>query len=151
MTNFKALVFDMDGTIADLYGVNNWLEMLRAGDATPYKVAEPMYDMETLTFILNLLRANGWKIIVTSWLAKGSNKEYDKKVRQAKREWLKENDFPFDEIHLVKYGTKKHNVTKKHGGFQVLVDDNEEVRNAWTLGATIDANKNILSYLVGLI
>ena len=31
----KTLVFDMDGTIADLYGVEGWLEMLRAEDETP--------------------------------------------------------------------------------------------------------------------
>ena len=28
----KTLVFDMDGTIADLYGVKGWLKMLRAED-----------------------------------------------------------------------------------------------------------------------
>ena len=28
--------FDMDGTIADLYGVENWLEYLINGDAFPY-------------------------------------------------------------------------------------------------------------------
>jgi hypothetical protein len=44
----KTLVFDMDGTIANLYGVNNWLGMLREEDPTPYIVAEPMYDMEML-------------------------------------------------------------------------------------------------------
>ena len=27
--------FDMDGTIADLYGVEGWLEMLIAKDETP--------------------------------------------------------------------------------------------------------------------
>ena len=27
--------FDMDGTIADLYGVENWLEYLIAGDTFP--------------------------------------------------------------------------------------------------------------------
>lgn len=29
--------FDMDGTIADLYGVDNWLEMLIAEDTTPLR------------------------------------------------------------------------------------------------------------------
>ena len=27
--------FDMDGTLANLYGVENWLEMLEAEDTTP--------------------------------------------------------------------------------------------------------------------
>ena len=38
----KEIWFDMDGTIADLYGVENWLEMLIAEDPTPYAVAKPL-------------------------------------------------------------------------------------------------------------
>ena len=122
----KILVFDMDGTIADLYGVIGWLPMLRNEDPTPYVKANPMYDMD-------------------------STKEYDKKVRKAKTEWLKKYRFPFDEIHLVKYGTTKANCTRKYKGYQILVDDNETVRKGWTLGNTINANENILGELVKLI
>ena len=39
MTNTKVIVFDMDGTIADLYGVNGWLEMLNAENPKPYEIA----------------------------------------------------------------------------------------------------------------
>lgn len=45
----------------------------------------------------------------------------------------------------------KANCTRKHGGFQVLVDDNESVRNGWSLGMTIDANENIIPHLLDLI
>lgn len=147
----KTLVFDMDGTIANLYGVNDWLEMLRAEDPTPYIIAEPMYNVNILNFILNQLKADGWKIVVTTWLAKGSTKHYDTLVREAKLSWLEEHNFPFDEVHMVKYGTTKANCTRKLGGFQILVDDNEKVRNGWSLGATIDANENILEILEKLL
>lgn len=147
----KTLVFDMDGTIANLYGVENWLEMLRAEDPTPYIVAQPMYDMDTLKVILEMLKLQGWTIAITSWLSMGSTREYDKLVRQAKREWLERYDFPFDEIHLVAYGTTKANCTRKNGGYQILVDDNEKVRNGWNLGGTINANENILEKLVELL
>ena len=147
----KTLVFDMDGTIANLYGVENWLEMLRAEDPTPYIVAQPMYDMDALKVILEMLKLQGWTIAVTSWLSMGSTREYDKLVRQAKREWLERYDFPFDEIHLVAYGTTKANCTRKNGGYQILVDDNEKVRNGWNLGGTINANENILEKLVELL
>ena len=143
----KILVFDMDGTIADFYGVNGWLEYLNENNPTPYIIAEPLYDMVVLTSVLNILKTKGWKIVVTSWLSKDSTKEFDREVRQAKREWLKEYNFPFDEIHLVKYGTTKANCTRKLGGYQILVDDNEQVRNGWNLGATINANENILDKL----
>ena len=147
----KVLVFDMDGTIADLYGVNGWLEDLRNENPRPYEMAKPMYDMETLGYILEILKAQGWKVVVTSWLAKESTREYDEMVRRAKREWLARYQFPVDEIHLVKYGTTKANCTRKLGGYQILVDDNETVRKGWTLGETINANENILEKLVDLL
>ena len=147
----KVLVFDMDGTIANLYGVNDWLEMLRTENEKPYKIAEPMYDMDVLASILGLLRICGWSIVVTSWLAKDSTKAYDEKVRKAKKEWLAKYQFPYDEIHLVKYGTTKANCTRNKGGFQILVDDNEKVRKGWTLGDTINANENIIEKLVDLL
>ena len=151
MTDNKTLVFDMDGTIADLYGVNNWLEDLRSENPRPYEVAQPIYDMDILNALLTLFKSLGWKIVVTTWLAKDSSKEYDNLVRNAKLAWLEKYNFPYDEIHLVKYGTTKANCTRKIGGFQVLVDDNEKVRNGWNLGSTINANENIIEKLVDLI
>ena len=147
----KTLVFDMDGTIANLYGVENWLGMLHNEDPTPYIIAEPMYDMEVLNGTLQLLKANGWRIVVTTWLAKGSTKHYDNLVRMAKLEWLEMHNFPFDEVHMVKYGTTKANCTRKLGGYQILIDDNESVRKGWTLGDTFNANENILKELVKLL
>ena len=147
----RALVFDMDGTIADLYGVKNWLEDLRANNPRPYEVAKPLVDMDALNILLDTFKSKRWKIIVTTWLAKGSSTDYDNLVREAKIAWLRKYNFPFDEIHLVKYGTTKANCTRRHGGFQVLVDDNEKVRSGWNLGDTIDANKNILDFLIDLL
>lgn len=146
----KTLVFDMDGTIADLYNVNGWLEDLQAENTRPYEEAKPMYNMDKLARLLNLLKRKGWEIVVTTWLSKGGSKEYNNKVRQAKKEWLAQHNFPYDEIHLVKYGTTKANCTRKKQGYQVIVDDNEKVRKGWTLGHTIDANKNIWNELTQL-
>ena len=147
----KVLVFDMDGTIADLYGVEGWLDDLRNYNTRPYEIAKPLYDTDTLNEILDILRGMGWKVVVTTWLAKESTKAYDNAVRKAKIEWLKKYNFPYDEIHLVKYGTTKANCTRKLGGFQVLIDDNEQVRKGWKLGATINAKNNILGNLVDLV
>lgn len=147
----KTLVFDMDGTIANLYKVENWLEDLRSYNPRPYIVAEPMYDMMELAELLNELKEIGYRIAVTSWLSKESTKAYDELVRQAKKDWLAKYNFPYDEIHLVAYGTTKANCTRKNGGFQILVDDNAKVRKGWTLGNTIDANENILEELKKLL
>lgn len=143
----KTLVFDMDGTIANLYGVSGWLSDLRSENVRPYVEADPMYNMDKLTEVLNIFKSCGWRIVVTTWLAKGATKAYDNTVRKAKIEWLEKYDFPYDEIHLVKYGTTKANCTRKLGGFQVLIDDNEQVRKGWTLGATIDASASIIDKL----
>lgn len=147
----KTLVFDMDGTIANLYGVENWLDDLRAENPRPYVDAEPMYNMLVLNGILEMFKEMGWRIVVTTWLSKGSTPAYDALVREAKIEWLSRYDFPYDEIHLVKYGTTKANCTRRIGGFQVLVDDNEQVRKGWTLGDTINANENIIEALLELL
>lgn len=147
----KMLVFDMDGTIVDLYGVAGWLEMLRAEDDTPYKIAKPIYDMDSLNIILEILKGEGWKIIITTWLAKDSSDYYDEKVKKAKIDWLNNTGFPYDEINIVKYGVTKNTCTEQYGGFQILIDDSRQVREKWTLGSVIDANKNILEKLVDLI
>lgn len=147
----KILVFDMDGTIADLYGVNNWLEDLRAENPRPYVEAKPLYATDILNPLLEIFKDNGWKIVVTTWLAKGASKDYDRLVREAKLAWLDKYEFPYDEIHLVKYGTTKANCTRKLGGFQVLVDDNDMVRKGWHLGDVINANENIVEQLFDLL
>ena len=55
----KAIYFDMDGTIANLYGVNGWLEMLINEDVTPYAKATPLVRLCTLARILNRLQCDG--------------------------------------------------------------------------------------------
>jgi len=147
----KILVFDMDGTLADFYGVEGWLDDLKAKSVRPYATAKCMYDEVELVDIINTLKEIGWYIVITSWLAKNSTKSYDDDVRQAKKDWLEKVGFPYDEIHLVKYGTTKANCTRKHGGYQILVDDNAQVRKGWTLGDTINANEDILEELKKLI
>ena len=147
----KMIVFDMDGTIADLYGVDGWLENLRSENPRPYIMAEPLVDMDFLREVLQTLQTLGWRIAVTSWLAKGATKDYDEVVRQAKRDWLTRYNFPFDEIHLVKYGTTKANCTRNKADYQILIDDNEDVRKGWTLGDTLDATQDFVKELTKLL
>ena len=146
----KTLVFDMDGTIADFYGVRGWLNDLKNEDTRPYDLANPLYNPMALNEVLNNLKAKGWRVVITSWLARDSSKDFDKAVRKSKLDWLTRHEFPFDEVHLVKYGTTKANCTRKIGGYQILIDDNEAVRKGWTLGDTFDANQNVLEMLKGL-
>lgn len=138
----KAIYFDMDGTIADLYGVKNWLDFLLAEDTTPYSEAKPLINLNTLARLLNKLQHKGFKIGVISWTAKNGSKEYNKKVETVKLNWLNKHlkSVHFDEIYIVNYGTPKQTLGKG-----ILFDDEEQNRKTWT-GKAYD-EKNILNVL----
>lgn len=121
--------FDMDGTIANLYGVDGWLDMLNAYDATPYTTATAMVDTDALTMVLTHLQDNGYRIGIISWLSKVSNADYDKAVKQAKLAWLHEHfaNVHFDAIKIVPYGTNKWMAC----GEGILFDDEQKNREAW--------------------
>ena len=145
MTMVKAIYFDMDGTIANLYGVDGWLDMIIARDATPYKEAKPLVNLNSLARILNRLQTEGYVIGIISWLAKGSTREYDLAVERAKIEWLKKHlaSVHFNEVHIVEYGTPKEKVALNPNG--ILFDDEERNRNNWK-GQAFDVH-NIIEVL----
>ena len=95
------IYFDMDGTIANLYAVENWLPKLRNKDESPYA--------------------------------------------EAKMNWLRTHlkSVHFDEIHIVAYGTPKHEIVKDKNG--ILFDDEEKNRTEWK-GTAFDVD-NIIGVL----
>ena len=133
--------FDMDGTIADLYGVENWLEMLIAHDETPYAIAKPIVNLSVLARLMNKVQRKGFEICIVSALAKDSTAEYDKRVRNAKIKWLANHlkSVHFDEIRFVPYWYTKNDVNT---GTDVLFDDEERHLEKWT-GTAIHASKMI--------
>lgn len=144
----KAIYFDMDGTIVDLYAVEQWEMKLRSSDPTPYTEAAPMYNMRVLNTILEEIAAQGITIGVISWLAMDSTKEYDKQVRKAKKDWLAKHLPAATEIHIIKYGYSKKKAAKIKDS--ILIDDNAGVRAAWR-GETIDATENIIINLLNVL
>lgn len=127
----NTIYFDMDGTIADLYGVENWLQDLRNENVRPYKEARPLINMQALARSLNRLHRQGYKIGVVSWLSKNGQEEYNKKVTETKINWLKKHlkSVDFSEIHIVKYGTPKEKVVTDKNG--ILFDDEIQNRKNW--------------------
>ena len=144
----KAIWFDMDGTLADLYKIPNWLDYLLANDPFPYEAATPMVNMSWLAHLLNCLQADGWHIGIVSWLSKNSDRQYDEAVTNAKLEWLNRHlwNVTWDEIHIVPYGTPKQEVVSISG---ILFDDEKPNRNNWN-GTAYDV-QNILEILEGLL
>ena len=128
----KAIYFDMDGTIANLYGVPNWLPKLRACDPSPYAQAVPMCDLRLMARYLNQLQREGYTLGVISWLANHLE------------------SVQWDEIHLVKYGTPKHLTARTKKG--IIFDDNLEVRERWLrYGGQAFDEKNINQVLRELL
>ena len=133
------IYFDMDGTIADLYNVDNWLPKLRAENPSPYVEAMPLIDVAAMAELLAELQHIGYRLGIISWTSKNGSVSYNKAVRRAKLEWLV-GCFPeieFDEIHIVKYGTRKDYIAKDKNG--IIFDDDERVRAKWR-GEAINPN-----------
>ena len=154
MADVKMICFDMDGTIANLYGVANWLTDLRRFSAMPYRKAEPMWNVKELNRLLTKARAIGYEVRIITWLSKESNADYDEAVRKAKRDWLEFYGFPYDHFHGVAYGTTKANCVRKYldeNETAILFDDNANVRNGWRIGEayTPDQILEILKNIVG--
>lgn len=126
------IMFDMDGTIANLYAVKNWLPRLRASDPTPYAEAEVMLNMSLLARYLNKLQKLGYEIGIISWTSKGGSEEYNEAVTSAKLNWLHQHlsSVSFDIMEIVDYGTPKQNYSDSEE--DILFDDNEEIRQDWT-------------------
>jgi hypothetical protein len=129
--------FDMDGTIADLYGVENWLEKLRNSDPAPYAEAAPLLNLSSLARVLNRLQRQGYEIGIVSWLSKTGSFEYNEAVIEAKQTWLKIHlkSVHFDYIDIIEYGTPKED-----GRDGILFDDEEKNRKNWK-GEAFDESK----------
>ena len=142
------IFFDMDGTIADLYGVENWLDYLIASDALPYAIAKPLLRLNSLARVLNRLQREGYRIGVISWLSKSGTEEYNNAVTEVKKNWLKKHlaSVHFDEINIVKYGTPKQIFARTEN--DILFDDEEKNRDNWT-GKAFDVNA-IIEILKGM-
>lgn len=144
----KEIWFDMDGTIANLYGVEGWLDDLMNENTRPYEIAKVMMNMQVLARLLNKLAKKGYKIGIISWTSKKGTKEYNKRVAQVKREWLKKHlaSVEFNAIHIVEYGTPKFTVASTTNA--ILFDDEERNRTEWKgIAYGVD---NIIEILKGL-
>ena len=128
----KEINFDMDGTIADLYGVENWLEDLLHEDTRPYAEARPLVNLQRLARLLNRLIAQGYAVNIISWTSRSGSVKYNEAVAEVKRTWLAVHlrSVRFTRIEILPYGTPKELY-----GSGILFDDEAHNREAWGEGA----------------
>ena len=142
------ICFDMDGTIANLYKVDGWLDDILAENARPYEIAKVLINMNSLARVLNRLQRQGYEIGIISWLSDGGSDAYKEEVEIAKRMWLKKHltSVHFDFIEIVEYGTDKNIV--RTSADDILFDDEAENRKNWKgIAYNVD---NIIEVLRGL-
>ena len=136
----KAIYFDMDGTIANFYGVDGWLNDLINERTRPYAQARPLVNMNVLARRLNNLQKKGFKIGIVSWLSKSGTESFNKAVTETKLAWLSKHlhSVKWDEIKIVPYGVPKSEVVENSNG--ILFDDEEPNRKNWK-GQAFDESK----------
>lgn len=151
----KMICFDMDGTLADFYGVDGWLEMLDHRDTTPYKVAKPLWDMDEMFTLLNLLKNEGIEVRVITWTSRNADSEYHQRIKDVKREWLDSFNFPYDHFHCIRYGKTKADSIRRYlaeNESAILVDDNEKICKGWHMGETVKPqDTNLIDYLTKMV
>ena len=130
MKKQKTIWFDMDGTLADLYAVEGWLDDLENGRVRPYKEAAPLVNLQALAHRLNNLQKQGYRLGIVSWLSKSGDAEYKREIIKAKRRWLNLHlhSVQWNEIVIVPYGVPKSSVVSELG---ILFDDEEQNRTDW--------------------
>lgn len=130
----QIIYFDMDGTLADYYAQETWLEDLQKENISSFLLAKPLYHIWGFSALLCALRKKGYKIGIVSWLPKNASQEYANRVKQVKKHWLKENLFvPIDEVRIIPYGVDKKTVVADPNG--LLFDDEEPNRQNWGANA----------------
>ena len=127
----RTIWWDMDGTIANLYAFEGWLDCLINSDPAPYAEAKVMHNMSILARYMNKVQKMGYRIGVISWLSKSSTAEYDAEVTAAKIEWLHKhlNSVHFDAVNIVAYGTPKEKFMETND--DILFDDEQRNRDNW--------------------
>lgn len=116
---------DMDGTIADLYGIENWLPRLRNSDETIFLECKPLITENEL---FERFPTEKYEICVLSMTPLGATADYCKNVENQKNAWL---DKFFPSITKRIYKAYGHNKNLKNSISAILVDDSEPIRNSW--------------------
>lgn len=126
------IYFDMDGTVFDLYGKQNWLEMLR-NEVEGAFIGDWIPEINKTRFkgAVDILLENGVQFGVITWLPMQASPEYEQICTAEKRRWVAEN-LPFvTEFNCVSYGIPKQDCIQKRAQKIFLIDDNEEICKTW--------------------
>jgi hypothetical protein len=135
MKKFR-LIFDMDGTIADLYSEIDWLHKLQTSQPI-FRGLKTIGKFDEIREALKVLKeiAPETEVVICSWLPMYATVEYSEACTIEKMGWLRDKGFDeFAEgMFILPYGTNKQIATCEDGEtVNILFDDNAEVRAEFT-------------------
>ena len=129
------IFFDMDGTIADLYGHEGWLEKIVNEEEGLFRNLRTIYDPLQLMEIKVLDTDLPLQMEIITWTPMNASPEYCQKVENEKREWaLEKFGDVFSQVNVLPYGVPKQYAETKKSQLMILVDDNPEVLAMWETG-----------------
>lgn len=118
----QIIYLDMDGTIADLYGIENWLEGLRNEVEGLFLQCEPLITEPEL---LVLFPNDIYELRICSMTPMNASKEYCVKVIEEKNIWLDKHFPSIKKRTYLEYGYNKNIRNSKN---HILIDDNKIIR-----------------------
>lgn len=122
----KQIVYlDMDGTIANLYGIENWLDGLLNEVEGLFLNCEPLVSSEELE---KYFPNEKYELRICSMTPLNASEEYCKVVIEEKNLWL---DKYFPQITHRVYMAYGNNKNLRNCQNHILVDDNEKIRNTF--------------------
>lgn len=158
----KQIWFDMDGTIAELYKVKDWLKYFELQDRDIYSICLPRNKFQEINETIEALAESGWEVGVITWASRTLDPDEPQEdynlIYENKLNWLCKY-FPALVLHghfyCIPYGMDKTEMVHDTGDVIYLVDDNKEVRKQWRSKGehyrTINASRSFLRELQGLV
>lgn len=127
----KKIYFDLDGTLYDLYSVENWLEKLQNEKENVFLEGRLLINYNEFMECINHLIECGYSFGVITWLPMQASPEYEEICRKEKIKWINEHLSFITEINIAPYGIPKQNCIQKRAKQMFLIDDNIEVCRMW--------------------
>lgn len=123
------IFFDMDGTVADLYNFDGWLEALKC-DTSIFRELSPLVDMTALIGFMKEMWGHTEFGIIT-WTPMEASYKFHQECAEDKIRWIQTHMAYITTFTALPYGTPKQDIGLDMEDINILIDDNPEIINTW--------------------